>query len=404
MKNMSLFSQLLQLFPQPVFNSLVAEHQTEYRSKGFSSWHHFVLMLFGQLSGSSSLREICDGFNSFDGKRTHLGIDKESCHNTLSYANEHRSSDLFANLFKNLVELVFQVSEKKNDVFPCTKKLYSIDSSTIDLCLSVFNWAKYKTEKGAVKIHVRLDHEGYFPDFVLITTGKKSDVTTAWNFPYEEGSITVFDRGYVDYALFQKIHAEKAFFVTRLKKNAVYTVVEERPLPKKETDESICSDQIIQLTGQGAEKVYTDTLRLITVLDVDGKEMRFLTNDKSMTAQMIADIYQQRWLIELFFKEIKQNMKLAKFVGTSENAVKIQIYTALIANLLLKYLKMKSTRKWAMSTLTTLLRMHIFTYDDLWLWVNRVKINTRKLRQKQAIENRNNKGFHETPQLQKATG
>lgn len=368
MKNMSLFSQILDLIPKSLFKKLVKKHKAEYRSKGFSSWDQLVAMLFCQFAQAASLREITMGLQSCEGKLSHLGIDPLS-RSTLAYANEVRSWELYKELFDELLKMVKSESKSTTRNFNFSQKLYSIDSSTIDLCLSVFSWAKYRTTKGAIKLHMRLDHDGYLPDFLIVTDGKKSDVATAWEYPYDEGTISVFDRGYNDFKLFQHITDLRAFFVTRLKSNAKYEVVEELAMPDKH-DPDLISDSIIKLTGAGADESYTGNLRLICAVDTEGRDIRFLTNNFDLDVETISNIYRERWKIELFFKEIKQNLKVKTFVGTSENAVMIQIYTALVTILLLKYLKMKSSYKWSMSNLAALIRMNLFTYKSLFDWIN----------------------------------
>ncbi len=365
---MSLFSQMLEIIPKDLFIRLVKEHKSEYRSKGFGCWDQLVSMLFCQFAQASSLREITFGLQSCEGKLSHLGI-KPPKRTTLANANMVRSWELYKDLFESLLKTVKNEASSKKRKFKFSNKLYSIDSSTVDLCLSVFDWAKYRTTKGAIKLHMRLDHDGYLPDFLLVTDGKQSDVTAAWNFPYEAGSISVFDRGYNDFKLFYHITKHDAFFVTRLKSNAKYEIVEKRALPANR-DPDIVSDSIIRLTGQTAEESYPENLRLISVMDVEGQDIWFLTNNMNFDAETISDIYRERWKIELFFKEIKQNLKIKTFVGTTENAVMIQIYTALITILILKYLKMKSTYQWSMSNLAALIRMNLFTHKCLWDWIN----------------------------------
>ena len=364
MQNMSLFSQILQLIPKRTFAQLVEKHNVEYRSKGFSSWDQFVSMLFLQFSQASSLREISYGLQSCEGKLSHLNI-KAPKRSTLSYANNNRNWEFYKELFEVILAQIKSSSKLKGHKFSFSNKLYSIDASTIDLCLSVFEWAKYKATKGAIKLHMRLDHNGYLPDFVHISDGKEHDVTAAWHFPFERGSVSVFDRGYNDYSLFKHIDEKGAFFVTRLKSNAKMTIVKKQDLPTN-SDCDIISDSIIKF-DKGA---YTADLRLILVKDVEDREIKFLTNNMELSAETISEIYRERWKIELFFKEIKQNLKIKTFVGTSENAVMTQVYTALITILLLKYLKLKSEFKWSMSNLATLIRMNLFTHKNLWEWIN----------------------------------
>lgn len=368
MKNMSLFSQILDLIPKNLFKKLVKKHKSEYRSKGFNSWDQLVAMLFCQFAQAASLREITHGLQSCEGKLSHLGIEPPK-RSTLANANKVRSWKLYQELFEELLKTVKSEFKSETCNFNFSHKLYSIDSSTIDLCLNVFSWAKYRTTKGAIKLHMRLDHDGYLPDFLLVTDGKTSDVSAAWEYPYDAGTISVFDRGYNDFKLFQHITDNLAFFVTRLKSNAKFKVVEELAMPAKH-DPDLISDSIIKLTGQGADEAYAGNLRLICSTDTEGRDISFLTNNFELDVETISNIYRERWKIELFFKEIKQNLKVKTFVGTTENAVMIQIYTALITILLLKYLKMKSTFKWSMSNLAALIRMNLFTHKSLMEWIN----------------------------------
>jgi len=363
MKKMSLFSQVLKIIPRNTFNTLIKKHQTEYRSKGFSSWDHFVSMLFCQMSEAKSLKEIELGLKSCEGNLSHLGINAPA-KSTLAYANEHRDWRLFEGLFQQLLQdLRSQITEKSKRI-ALSNKLYSIDSTTVELCLNTFSWAKYRSTKGALKIHLRLDHDGYIPDFVVVGEGATHDVIPARDFPYETGSITVFDRGYVDYNLFKQIDEGGAFFVTRLKKNACYELVKKLNLPDKH-DPDLISDSMIKLNG----KSFTNPVRLVLLKDADGKEMRFISNNLELSAQMISDIYRERWNIETFFKHLKQKLKVKTFVGTSKNAVMIQIYTALIAFLLLKFIHAKSSFSWCLSNMVALFRMNLFSYKDLWSWI-----------------------------------
>ncbi len=358
---MSLFSQILQLIPRSVFNDLVKIHKTEYRSKGFSSWDQFVSMLFCQFAQASSLREITYGLQSCEGKLSHLNI-KPPKRSTLSYANSSRSWLLYKDLFESLLKTVKLQASKDTRRFTFSNKLYSIDSSTIDLCLSVFDWAKYRSKKGAIKLHMRLDHDGYIPDFLYVTEGRQNDVKAAWQFPFDAGSISVFDRGYNDYKLYEYINSQEAFFVTRMKAGTRTTVLSTVEFD----DPDLISDSTVTLNGDS----YPDELRMISAIDVEGRKIEFLTNNFDLDAETISAIYRERWKIELFFKEIKQNLKIKTFIGTSENAVMTQIYTALITILILKYIKLKSSFNWSMSNLATLIRMNLFTHKDLWKWIN----------------------------------
>lgn len=362
----SIFSQLLQLFPRTKFQEVVKKTKAERHARGFTCWGQFVAMLFCQLGRAHSLREITGGLKSCEGKLKHLGITAPS-HSTLAYANEHRPWELYQGIFLELLgHCQSQVRGKKK--FRFKNKLVSIDSSIIDLSVALFDWAKFRRTKGAIKLHLLLDHDGYLPSFAVITEGKVADVKVARQFRFDPGTILADDRGYNDYELFGRWTAQGVFFVTRLKANAVYEVVGDRPVP---LNRNVLKDQLIELRGARAEEKCPHPLRLITFYDPDkDKIFLFLTNHMDLGASTIAAIYKDRWQIEIFFKALKQNLKIKTFVGTSANAVKTQIWTALIAMLLLRFLQLRSTFHWSLSNLVALLRMNLFTHRDLWAWLN----------------------------------
>jgi len=252
--------------------------------------------------------------------------------------------------------------------FRFKNKLVSLDSSIIDLSVTLFDWAKFRRTKGAIKLHLLLDHDGYLPSFAWITEGKRSDVKVAQNLRFDPGTIVVYDRGYNDYGLFAQWTAQGVFFVTRMKDNARYEAVGDKDVPK---NRNILRDELIQLTGLKAEEKCPHPLRRIEVYLPETNEILvFLTNNMDLGATTIAAIYKDRWQIEIFFKILKQNLKIKTFVGTSANAVKIQIWTALIAVLILRYLQLISKFHWSLSNLVALLRMNLFTHRDLWSWIN----------------------------------
>jgi Domain of unknown function (DUF4372)/Transposase DDE domain len=366
----SLFNQLLQHFSRTEFASLVKKNDAERCAKGFGCWTQLVSMLFCQLAHADSLREICNGLSCCLGKLVHLGIAKAPNKSTLSYANEHRPAKLYEDLFYTALNR-FRDEEglgQRKKKFRFKNKLLSLDSTTISLCLKLFPWAKFRRAKGGVKAHVLLDHDDYLPRYVLITEARRSDVKMADAFTLNPGSIVAMDRGYNDYGLFFKWTTEEIYFVTRLKENAAYEVVEECDVPK---ERNIRSDQLIRLTGVQAQKDCPCLLRRVVIWDaVNEREIVLLTNLIAFGATTIAAIYKDRWEIELFFKALKQNLKVKSFVGTSENALRIQIWTALIAILLLKWLHHLSKAKWSLSNLASMLRLNLFTYRDLRTWLD----------------------------------
>ena len=363
----SLFSQLLDLFPRPEFQRAVRNHRAERYSKGFSCWDQFVAMLFCQLAQAHSLREICGGLASCLGKMAHLGVSEAPKRSTLSYANAHRPWQLYETVFHQLLAKC-QGAATGRTKFRFRNKLYSLDATVIDLCLSLFDWAKFRQTKGAVKLHLLLDHEGYLPVFAQITEGKVHEVNIAHELEFAPGSIVAIDRGFTDYSLFGRWTADGIYFVTRLKRGADYRVTGRRnPIPER----GILADEIIELDGVASKKKCPHQLRRIEYLDREtGEVYEYLTNHLEFGPTTIVAIYRDRWQIELFFKSLKQNLKIKTFVGTSPNALKTQIWTALIAMLLLKYLQLRSQFAWSLSNLVALLRWNLFTYRALWEWLD----------------------------------
>lgn len=366
--NTSLFSQILQLIPRTTFDRLVRETKANRYGKGFSCWTQCVAMLFCQFTQSKSLREISDGLRITNGKLNHLRVEAAPCKSTLSYANAHRPAALYEQLFAELLKQCHRTRPGKKKKFRFKNPLYSLDASTIDLCLALFPWAKFRQTKGAIKLHLVLDHDGYLPTFALITEGKKHEVTVAREFTFPKGSIIVMDRGYCDYALFHTWHQAGLFFVTRQKVNADYEVILNKMVPDKS---NVLSDQLIRFTGTKAKQDCPIVLRRVVVWDEkQEREIVLLTNQLEFSATTIAAIYKDRWEIELFFKALKQNLKIKTFVGTSENALKVQIWTALISLLLLKYLQFNSQCGWPLCRLVAMLRLNLFTYRNLWDFLN----------------------------------
>ena len=363
----SIFGQILHLFSKREFFEAVYATQAERGAKGFSCWDQFVAMLFCQLGQAHSLREICGGLASCFGKAKHLGLQSSPKRSTLSYANEHRPWQLYEKVFYHLLGKCRQLDFGKRR-FRFKSKLFSLDATVIELCASLFDWARFRQTKGAVKLHLLLDHDGYLPVFAHITEGKVHEVNVARAMTFSPGSIVVIDKGYIDYELFWRWTGGGVFFVTRQKDNARYLVLEDRPVPR---NRNILSDQIIELEGFYSHQKYPGALRRLEIWDEENeKVIVLLTNHMTFGATTIAAIYKDRWQIEIFFKTIKQNLRIKTFVGTSPNALLTQIWTALIAILILKYLKFKSSFLWSLSNLVAMLRYNLFTYRDLWTWID----------------------------------
>ena len=369
----SLFSQILKFIPRTDFEGEVRRLNAERHARGVSCWQQFVSMIFCQLGRAHSLREIEQGLRSCEGKLSHLGIEVVG-RSSLSYVNGHRPWQLYQNVFHLLYarcqSQLAQPGGRKTKKFRFKNKLVSLDSSVIDLCLSMYDWAKFRTTKGAIKLHLLLDHDGYLPGFAVITTGKVHDVTVAKTLKLQPGTIIVDDRGYNDYELFGRWTDEGVYFVTRLKDNAVYRVVKNLPVPRA-SNSNVCKDQVIRFRGPQARKKCPHELRLVSFYDEEQKrEFQFLTNNFRLAAKTIAAIYKDRWAVELFFKALKQNLKIKTFVGTSPTAVKTQVWTALITMLMLRLMQLKSRWGWSMSNLVALLRMNLFTHRELWAWLD----------------------------------
>lgn len=361
----SIFSQLLQLFPRVEFQHAVVATKAERHARGFTCWGQFIAMLFCQLGRAHSLREICGGLASCEGKLTHLGITAPS-RSTLAYANAHRPWQLFEQVFYGLLARCREVAGAHR--FRFKNKLLSLDATVIDLCAEMFPWATFRRTKGAVKLHFTLDHDGCLPTWLLITEGAQHEITVARTLRFPAGTIVVFDRGYLDFEWFADLDAAGVFFVTRLKEQIAYEVVQRHPVPERG---HVRADEWIVLTGQQAGRKYREGLRRVEIwLPEEERTLVFLTNHLGFGPTTIARIYKQRWQIELLFKALKQNLRVKTFVGTSANALHIQIWTALIALLILKYLQLKATFGWSLSNLVALLRMNLFVYRDLWPWLN----------------------------------
>ena len=362
----SIFSQMLQLFSRAEFERTVREHKAERHSRGFTCWGQFVAMLFCHLGRAQSLREICGGLAASEGKLRHLGLPDAPARSTLAYANEHRPWQLYQSVFYQLLGRCREVAGGHG--FRFRNKLLSLDATVIELCAAVFDWAQYRRTKGAVKLHLLLDHQGLLPSYAVVTEGRVHESRIARTLRFEPGTIVVFDRGYNDYAWFDSLDADGVFFVTRMKENTDYGVLERRPAPERGGVER---DEIIFLYKTARTGQRDLFLRRIEFRDEEQQRtLVFLTNHRDFAASTIARIYKSRWQIELFFKALKQNLRIKSFVGTSPNALQTQIWTALIALLLLKYLQLRSRFGWSLSNLAALLRQQLFVYRDLWRWID----------------------------------
>lgn len=362
----SLLVQILNVIPRGQFQELVNRHRSDRHARGFSSWEQFVSMLFCHLGRAQSLREIEYGLRSATGKLNHLGI-AAPCRSTLAYANRHRPWQLFQSAFYSILEHCRSARPGKHRL-RFKNPFFSIDSTTVELVSEMYSWAKYNKTKGAIKLHLMLDHDGYLPNYAVISDGSSADISVGKAFQFEPGSVVVFDRGYIDYSWFRTLTERGVWFVTRLKRNAHYSVVETREPPR-----GVISDEVVEVIDvrlAARNNFVPLRLRRVVIPDPDRNgTLVFFSNHLKFGATTISRIYKERWQIELFFKALKQNLKIKTFIGTSMNAIQIQLWTALIAMLILRYLKLKSATSISLSNLVAMLRLHLFAYRDLWVWL-----------------------------------
>ena len=357
----TVLSQLLKLVPRHEFETLAKRHHVGARLRKMTRWSQFVAMAFAQFSGRASLRDVVSNLAAQETKLYHLGSSPVT-RSSLARINEKQPCALYEALFAKLLSRCQGLAPRHG--FRFKNKLYSLDASTIDLCLSTFPWAKScAATKGAVKIHVGLDHDGLLPTFVTLTEGRSQDINIGRALKLPKESIVVIDRGYTDYAWYNQLNAQDIFFVTRQRKNARYRVTERRSV---NTATGLTCDQTIELTGRVKGKNCPIPLRRIGFKDPDsGNRYVFLTNNFRLSAKTIAAIYKARWQIELFFKWLKQNLKIKSFLGTSRNAVMTQIWIAVCVYLMLAYLKFVSATHRSLQQILRLFQLNLFDRRDL---------------------------------------
>lgn len=356
----TVLSQLLRLVPRHEFQRLANQHHQGQALRKISRWDQFVSLIMAQLSGRQSLRDIEANMNAQTGSRYHLGV-RRIAKSSLARVNEKQPFTLYEALFGKLVSRCQGRSPQHK--FRFKNPLYSLDSSLIELSLAIFPWADCNRSKAAMKLHVGLNHGGHFPAFATITDGIRHDVPVGREFNFPKGSMVVIDKGYTDYGWYKQLTEKGIYFVTRQRSNAKYRVVERRGTNGVQ---GVTSDQVIELTGLQFKDKALPRLRRIGYRDSDtGKHYVFLTNHFGLSAKTIADVYKDRWQIELFFKAIKQNLKIHAFVGNSRNAVLTQIWIALCTFVLLSYLKFLSKTGWTEQRILRILQAHLFSKKDL---------------------------------------
>lgn len=352
----TIFSEVLKLCPRYHFDRAVEQHHGDRYVKTFTTWQQFMAILYSQITQKDSLRDIVTGLSAHAARWYHLGL--SGIHkSTLSDANAKRDYRIFEGLFYDLMTRCKRLTPKHK--FRFKNPLYTIDASTIDLCLSVFPWAKFRTTKGAIKMHCLYDHSGALPTFLTVTDGKKHDVRVVKDhtFPLTPDSIVSIDKAYIDYKWLNSLNDQGIWFVTRAKSNIDYAVVGQHPLSGK----GVLSDDHITLQGALTKTKYPKELRLIRYYDEErDKTLTFLTNNFKLAATTIAQIYKSRWQIELFFKWIKQNLKIKSFLGTSKNAVLTQVWVAMCYYLLLTYIKYQTKYGFSLLQLSRVIRETLF--------------------------------------------
>jgi hypothetical protein len=371
MGNITLFSQIIKKIDRSVFKKIVKEKNTDKGCKGFDSWTHLVSMLFCHFAKSTSVRDISNGLRSATGNLNHLGVSRAPSKSSVSYQNKRRDSDLFRDLYYSLLQNLGQQAALKRVKLKIKVPVYLLDSTVVSLCLSVFDWATFRTKKGAVKMHTLLDYDGKLPVYVNITEGSVGDNKGAYQIPLEKGSVIVADRYYNDFPMLNVWDSKGVFFVIRHKDNLSYSSLKERDLPDHAA-QHVLKDEEIELLNSQSKKKYPGKLRRVVVWDEENQQtIELITNNFKWAAQTIGELYKSRWQIEVFFRDIKQLLHIKTFVGTTKNAVMIQIWTALITILLLKVMKATAKYGWHLSNLVAFIRLNIFVKIDLQKWLDK---------------------------------
>jgi len=365
MRNVTLFAQIIQTLDRFSFSKLVQAHQTDKHEKGINSWTHMVTMLFCQFSKLNSLRDVCNGLKSASGNLNHLGVERAPCKSSLSYQNKHRDWSLFKAYYFKILGKLSGMAKFRQTRFKIKSKILLLDSTTISLCLSLYDWARFRKKKGAIKLHTLLDYDGCLPVYMNMTDGKVHDAKAVKELSLPKDAVVVADRAYVDFETLWRWHTGGSYFVVRLKTSINFNRLDEKPLPD-ERHQHILVDEYIELSEQKTHQKYPKKLRRVVIYDAEqDRTIELITNHFYWTANTISELYKARWEIENFFKEIKQLLKIKSFLGTTANAVLIQIWTALITIVILKYLKACARYRWCLSNMVAFLRLNLFVKFDL---------------------------------------
>jgi hypothetical protein len=358
-----IFSQLMSFFPRYEFNKCVRRYQGEYRIRNFSCFDQFLCMAFAQLTYRESLRDIEICLRAMQSRLYHAGFRGKVSRSTLADANEKRDWRIYADFAHVLIGTARKLYASEDFGLQITQAAYALDSTTIDLCLSLFPWASFRQQKGAIKLHTEMDLRGSIPCLIRITHGKVHDVTFLDQLVLEPAAFYVMDRGYIDFARLYRFTQNMAFFVTRAKSNLDYT---RRSSHSIDSGTGLRSDQIILLRGPKTSQLYPDPLRRISFFDIgEHRRLIFLTNNFVLPALTIALLFKRRWKIELFFKWIKQNLRIKAFYGTSENAVKTQIWIAISVYVLVAIIKKRLRIERTLNEILQVLSITLFENDEL---------------------------------------
>jgi len=350
----TIFHHMLKLIPRHHFAKLETEHGTGRKARSFTRWSQLVHLLSMQLTARVSLRDGVSSLKARIKSLYHLGV-KPVPRSTFADANHQRPASFFEALFGLMYRRCQPLTPKHK--FKFKNKLFSLDATVVSLCLSLYPWAAFRRTKGGVKLHTLLDHDGYLPAFVAVSPAREPDIKKARSLNLPKGSIVVEDLGYTDYAWYAQLTAQKIFFVTRQKRNARYEVLERHKVNKSQ---GLLSDQTIRLTGAKSQECPMPLRRIAYQDAATGRRYVFITNHFKLAAKTIADIYKERWQIEIFFRFIKQNLKIKAFIGNSENAVMTQIYAALIVYLLLCYTKFLCNLGVTLQNFMRILQLNLF--------------------------------------------
>lgn len=379
----TIFNQLVSFLPKDHFNQFVGQHKGDYYVKKLNTWNQLIILLYAQATNKDSLRDIETGLSTHVGKWYHLGV-RTVARSTLSDSMSKRDYRIFEKLFYSLLERCKTITPERQ--FRFQNPLYSFDSTTVELCLSVFDWAKYRTTKGALKIHTLLNNRTAIPEFLTVTEGKKADISVAQvtRLNLEKGSIIAYDRGYMDFEWWKKLDEQGIYFVSRAKSNNNLFVIGQHKMP---IGKGVLADELVILGDYNAmeKQKYLKALRRVRFFDEKTqKEYVFLTNNCRLASTTIAAIYKDRWQIELFFKWIKQNLKIKSFFGTSKNAVLSQIWVAMIYYLLLAYIKFQTKFKQSLLAFTRMIRESLMFRQNL---IDLLSLNTKNLFKLRRLEN-----------------